>query len=215
MSVRILLADDHALVRAGIRALVEDVEGVSVVGEAASGFEAVELARTHRPDLVLMDISMSDMNGVEATTAVRDEVPCARVIIVSMHDSAEMACRAFRAGAAGYVLKTSAPGELAMAIDAVLRGEMYTSAKVSWSLILAATGLRGAESRLDELSPRQRHVLQLLAEGNSAKEIAYRLDVSVKTVDTHRAVMKERLGIRSIAGLVRFAIRHRLVDGES
>lgn len=212
--IRILLADDHALVRAGIRALVEDTAGTIVVAEASSGLEAIEMAAARRPDLVLMDVSMTELNGIDALSRVQDAAPGTRVIVVSMHSDSPTVMRAFANGASGYVVKTSAPLELRLAIEAVMRGDTYVSPRISRSVIDASVrGQTPAHAPLGVLSPRQRLVLQLIAEGNSTKAIAYRLSLSTKTVETHRAAIKERLGIGDVAGLVRFALTHGLVEG--
>jgi DNA-binding NarL/FixJ family response regulator len=213
--VRILLADDHLLVRAGIRSLLEAIEGMNIVAEANNGREAVALAREHKPDLVIMDITMKELNGIEAMTQILLESPSSRVLILSMHSAEEFVWRAMKAGAHGYIVKDSAPAELRMAIEAVMGGEIYLSPRISRHLL---TGLmKGAagerpESSIEALTARQREVLQLVAEGKSTKKIASALGVSVKTVETHRADLMERLGIRDLAGLVVYAIRNGLID---
>ena len=202
---RLLLVDDHALVRAGIRALFERIEDVTVVAEAASGREAVRLAESLRPDLISMDIALPDVNGLEATIQlVRLRL---RVMIVSMHLNEEYVLQALRAGAMAYLPKDSGPAELAGAVAAVRAGEVWLPSKVTNLLAayLRRTG-DGVKPPL-ALTPRQREVLQMIAEGTGTKEIAHLLGVSVKTVETHRAQLMERLGIRDIAGLVRYALR--------
>ena len=212
-AVRVLLADDHALVRAGIRSLLEGFEGVVIVAEARDGREAVALARAKSPNLVLMDISMRELNGIDAAAQIRAEVPEARILMLSMHTTDDFVLRALRAGASGYLVKDSAPLELRMAIDAIMRGEKYISSRVSGALVAGAVeGRPGAPGALDTLTPRQREILQLIAEGKATKEIAFKLDLSVKTVETHRAALMERLGIRDVAGLVVYAIRTGLID---
>jgi DNA-binding NarL/FixJ family response regulator len=214
-SLRILLADDHLLVRAGIRSLVESIEGVSIVAEADNGREAVALAKTHKPDLVIMDITMKEMNGIEAMAQILQQSPAPRVLILSMHSTEEFVRRAMKAGASGYLVKDSAPLELPMAIEAVMQGEIYLSPRVSrhvvTGLIQGASG-EGTQSSMGSLTARQREILQLIAEGKSTKEIAFVLEVSVKTVETHRADLMDRLSIRDVAGLVVFAIRNGLID---
>ena len=214
--MRILLADDHALVRAGIRALIEAIEGATIVAEASNGREAVALAKAHAPDVVVMDISMTELNGIEATAQIKAEVPRSRVLILSMHTTDEFVRRALRAGASGYIVKDSAPLELRMALEAVQRDELYLSPRVSRGVVSGIVDGRAeaGESSLDALTPRQREILQMIAEGKSTKEIAFVLEVSVKTVETHRAALMERLGIRDIAGLVLYAVRHNLVSAE-
>jgi len=211
--IRILLADDHTLVLAGIRSLLEGFDGVSIVGEARTGRDAVALAKEKTPNLVVMDISMRELNGIEATAQIRAALPDTRVLILSMHTTEDFVRRAMKAGASGYLVKDSAPLELRMAIDAVMRGEHYISSRVSGHLVSGMVDGRPAGgSALDGLSPRQREILQLIAEGKSTKEIAFALDVSVKTIETHRATLMERLGIRDVAGLVVFAIKSGLID---
>ena len=213
-AIRVLLADDHNLVRAGIRALVEGIEGITIVAEADNGREAVALAKVHRPELVVMDISMRELNGIEATAQIRAELPQTRVLILSMHTTEDFVRRALKAGASGYLVKDSAPLELKMAIEAIRRGETYLSSRVSKTLLSGLVDGRppDSESSLDALTPRQRETLQLIAEGRSTKEIAFSLSVSVKTIETHRAALMERLGIHDVAGLVVFAVRHKLIS---
>ena len=210
---RVLLADDHALVRAGIRSLLSTVPGVEVVAEAGTGQEAVALAEKLRPHVVLMDIAMHNLNGLDATARIVKRHPETRVIIVSMHASEEYALEALRAGASGYVLKDADLMELEHAIGAVTRGDTYLSPAISRHVI-ADYRRRVTEQPepLDRLTPRQREVLQRIAEGLSTKEIAFKLSLSVKTVETHRAQLMERLNIHDVAGLVRFAVRVGLVD---
>ena len=210
--VRVLLADDHALVRAGIRALLEGLEGVTVVAEAGNGIEVLELARKHRPDVVLLDISMPGLGGLEASAQLKQELPEVRVVMLSMHANEEYVLQALRAGAAGYMLKDSATAQLELALQAVMQGETYLSPPISKQMVEGYLQRVGAEQpAADNLTPRQRQVLQLIAGGHSTKEIAYRLELSVKTVETHRAQLMERLQIRDIAGLVKYAIRSGLV----
>ena len=207
---RVLLVDDHVLVRAGIRALVEAMDGMHIVAEASNGREAVAMAREHAPDLVIMDVSMKELNGIEATEAIVAGSPETKVLILSMHAAAEFVRRAMKAGAAGYVVKDSVPMELRLAIESLMRGETYVSPRVSHHLVSALNGT-GSDSPAEVLTLRQREVLQMIAEGKSTKEIAAGLAVSTKTVETHRAAVMARLGIRDIAGLVKYAARHHLV----
>jgi len=210
--VRVLLADDHALVRAGIRALLEGLEGVTVVAEAGNGGEVLELARKHRPDVVLLDISMPGLGGLEASALLKQELQEVRVVMLSMHANEEYVLQALRAGASGYMLKDSATAELELALQAVIQGETYLSPRISKQMVEGYVQRVGGEQpKSDTLTPRQRQVLQLIAGGHSTKEIAYRLELSVKTVETHRAQLMDRLQIRDIAGLVKYAIRNGLV----
>jgi DNA-binding NarL/FixJ family response regulator len=215
MGLRVVLADDHTLVRAGFRTLVESIEGVEVVAEADDGREALRLIEIHKPDLVLMDIAMPGLNGLEATARVVERYPFVRVVILSMHLNEEYVVRALQAGAVGYLLKDADAAELEFAIRAVTRGETYLSPPVSKQVIADYVRRVGSEhSPLESLTPRQREVLQLIAEGHTSREIAHILGISTKTVDSHRAQMMERLDIHDIAGLVRYAIRTGLVSSE-
>lgn len=211
--VRILLADDHHLVRTGLRALLQSLPDIEVVGETGDGREAIELVRTRAPNIVLMDIAMPGLNGLDATARVVGEFPQTRVIILSMHASEEYVKQALRAGATGYLLKNAAPEELGLAIQAVTRGETWLSPAISRLVVEEYLGARGDDTGpLAQLTPRQREILQLITEGKTTKQIAAALAVSVKTVETHRAQLMERLGIHDVAGLVRYAIRHGLVQ---
>jgi DNA-binding NarL/FixJ family response regulator len=202
-------------VRAGIRALVEKLPNVRVVGEAKDGREAILLVRELEPDLVLMDIAMPGLNGLEATARICKETPKVRVIILSMYANEEYVRESIEAGAAGYLVKKSAAVELEQAITAVAGGEKYFSPLVSASVIKDRGGRLSADRALIErLTPRQREILQLIAERHATKEIAVILNISVKTVETHRAQLMQRLNIHDVPGLVRFAIRAGLVSLE-
>jgi DNA-binding NarL/FixJ family response regulator len=212
--IRVVLADDHALVRAGIRALLGGIAGIEVVGEAQNGHEIIELVDKLRPRLVLMDIAMPGLNGLEATARIVKNHPGTAVIILSMHAGEEYALQALKAGASGYLLKDADLAELELGISAVARGETYLSPVVSKHLVAdyrrRAAGQEQADP-LERLSSRHREVLQLIAEGNTTKDIAAKLKLSVKTVETHRAQLMDRLDIHDVAGLVRFAIRSGLI----
>jgi DNA-binding NarL/FixJ family response regulator len=213
---RILLVDDHALVRAGIRALLETLPQVEVVGETGDGLEAVRLARELAPDAMLLDITLPGLNGLEVATRVARFGLATQVLVLSMHASPEYAARAFAAGAAGYLNKDAAFDELAAALEAIGAGRRYLSRALDAEQVaeFERRANSGAAS-LDGLTSRQRQILQLVAEGLSSRQIAERLFVSVKTVESHRAQIMERLGIHDLAGLVRFAIRHGLLPPES
>ena len=213
-NLRVLLADDHALVRAGMRSLLRDIAGVEVVGEAADGAEALVLAAREKPDAVLLDIAMKGMGGLEAAARFREQHPGVKVIILSMHASEEYVLQALRAGAAAYLIKDSATAELELALKSVMRGETYLSPAISRQVVEGYVQRMGAGSPVDPLTPRQREVLKGIAEGRSTKQIAADLGLSVKTVETHRAQIMERLGIRDVAGLVRYAMRTGLVPPE-
>ena len=213
--LRVILADDHALMRAGLRAILGNLADVEVVGDAADGREAVELCIRYRPDIVLLDISMNNLNGIGATEQIVKAGIGTRVIILSMFGSEEYVLQALRAGASGYILKGASTSELELAIRTVAGGEAFLGPSISGAVISNYLELatRGKHSS-DVLTSRQREVLQLLAEGNSTKQIAYLLKVSVKTVETHRAMLMERLGIRDLPGLTRYAMRSGLVAAE-
>jgi DNA-binding NarL/FixJ family response regulator len=213
--IRVLLADDHTLVRAGIRGLLTNLSGVEVIGEAADGHEAVRLAETLQPDVVLLDIGMPGLNGLEAAARIARIDAAIRVLILSMHMSEEYVLQALRGGAAGYLLKGSAVAELEVAVRAVTRGETYLSPAVSKRVVddyVSRTG--GHADPLAALTPRQREILQLVAEGHTSKEIAQRLGVSHRTIETHRNQLMKRLDVHDLPGLVRFAVRVGLVAGE-
>ena len=212
---RILLADDHALVRAGIRSLLEKLPDTEIVGEAGDGREALSLVQTLQPNIVLMDVAMPGLNGLEAVSRLQKEFPEIKVIILSMHANEEYVIQALRAGACGYLLKDAATVELEMALQAVDRGENYLSPAFSKQVIdNYVARVSGHPGALDQLTSRQREILQLIAEGKNTKEIAALLSVSVKTVETHRAQLMERLDIHDVPGLVRYAIRMGLISLE-
>jgi DNA-binding NarL/FixJ family response regulator len=211
--VRILIADDHALILGGIRALLTEIDGVTIVAEAANGRDAVAMAKAERPNLVIMDISMKELNGIEATAQIKAALPATKVLVLSMHTTEDFVRRALTAGASGYLVKDSAPLELRMAIEAVMRGEHFISSRVSAHLVSRMVASKGeVKSSIETLTPRQREILQMIAEGKSTKRIAFVLEVSVKTVETHRAALMERLAIHDVAGLVLYAVRNRLVS---
>ncbi len=219
--IRIVLADDHRLVRAGLRMLLAEMPGVSVEAEASNGREALAACAGNPPDLVLMDIAMPEMGGLEALREIRARHPGTRVLMLSMLASEEHVLQALQSGASGYLLKDAAPAELELAIAAVMRGETWLSSAISRPVVdgymarissgPAATGSADAAPAAP-LTPRQMEVLRLLAEGHSTKEIAYRLDLSIKTIETHRAQIMERLDVHDLAGLVRYAIRCGLIE---
>jgi DNA-binding NarL/FixJ family response regulator len=206
--MRIVILDDHSVVRAGVRSLLEQIGDVEVVAEGDDGRLAAGLVQTHHPDVVIMDIAMPGLNGLEATKLVTDTYPGTKVLVLSMYDSKEYVLAALKAGASGYLLKNAAPVELKVAIEALRRGQTYLSPGVSKHLIERSL----AQPEAPALTPRQREVLLLIAQGHGTKQIARRLDVSVKTVETHRLRLMQTLGINDIAGLVRYAIREGLID---
>jgi DNA-binding NarL/FixJ family response regulator len=211
--IRALIADDHALVRAGIRALVEKIDTVSVIAEAGEGREALRLIKELKPDVVLLDVTMPGLSGLEVLAESRKHFPDVRVIILTVHDEAEYAMQALRAGAAGFLPKSAAANELQLAIETVSRGEIYVSDEVSKKTLLEYSRGR-IEHRLARLTPRQREILTLIAEGLNTKDIGRRLNISGKTVESHRAQLMERLNIHDVASLVRFAIKVGLIKVE-
>jgi DNA-binding NarL/FixJ family response regulator len=211
--LRVMLADDHTLVRAGLHKLLDAIPSVQVVGEAGDGQTLLELAAQHHPDVVLMDIAMPGLNGLEATARLLQDSPAVRVMILSMHQSEEYVGRALRLGASAYLLKDAAPMELELALAAVMRGETYLSPAVSKGVVSDyVQRLRSDDQAGDPLSARQREVLQRIAQGLSTKEIARQLDLSVKTVETHRTSLMKQLDVHEVTGLVRYAIKMGLVS---
>jgi DNA-binding NarL/FixJ family response regulator len=214
--MRVVLAEDHTLVRIGMRLLLESITSVTVVGEAADGREALDLIEQQLPDCVLMDLTMPGMSGLEAVRRATAKFPRIRVLVVSMHADEAYVHQALTAGAAGYLLKGSDRAELELALRTVARGGTYLTPAISKTLVavLARKAKPDAESSpLDVLTPRQREILQLVAEGNSTKQVAARLGLSTKTVEAHRSALMQRLGIRRVTELVRFAIRVGLIGG--
>jgi DNA-binding NarL/FixJ family response regulator len=209
--IRVLLVDDQPIVRSGFRALLESNPEIQVVAEAGDGQEALALIKQHQPDVVLMDITMPKMDGFEATARITKDFPGVHVIVVSVHTNEQYVRQALDAGAAGYLMKTAVPAELEQAIRIVASGNVYLGLRRE----VADHVLRkGGETSLERLTPRQREVLRLIAEGYSAKAIAFTLDISVKTVETHRAELMNRLNLHDIASLIRYAIETGLVSLE-
>jgi DNA-binding NarL/FixJ family response regulator len=213
--IRVVLADDHAIVRVGVRALLEEIKEIEVVAEAGDGHQALDLVESLQPDVLVTDIAMPGISGLELAELVARDHSTTRVLILSMHKEKAFATRALASGAAGYLVKEAASSELGIAVLAVARGESYLSTAVSAHLIADYARLAKAEvPPADPLSPRQREVLRLVSEGLPTKAIAKRLGISVKTAETHRAQMMERLGIHDVASLVRYALRTGLIDSD-
>ena len=211
MAIRILIADDHGVVAEGLKSLAEAEPGIEVVGIVSDGREAVKHAKDSRPDVIVMDMSMPELNGADATRAILQNDPSCRVIVLSMYAEREYVRRALKAGAAGYIVKRSAAKEVVEAIRAVYAGQRYLSARIADVVIDDYAGDE-RDDPLARLSAREREVLQLLAEGHTGAQIAERLSLSQKTVETYRARLVEKLGIRDVAGLVRFAIQRGIVS---
>src|SRR3954469_25080170 len=209
MPARVLMADDHQVVREGFRAILERAE-FEVVGEARDGWEVVRLARKHRPDVIIMDLSMPLLNGTDAAHEILTTAPGMAIILLTIHVEEHLIVAALRAGVRGYVVKTQAAAELLAAIPEVLSGGTYLSPRVTGALVHAY--LAGDASITDPLTPRERQVLQLVAEGKSTKDIAGILDLTVKTADYYRSRIMSKLNIHNIAGLVRYALRHGLIE---
>jgi DNA-binding NarL/FixJ family response regulator len=214
--IRVILADDHTLVRAGIRALLEKLPDVEVLAEASDGRELLSLLKKLEPTVVLMDVAMPGLNGLEATVRLVKEFPKVRVIILSMHHNEEYVWRALKGGATGYLLKKAATAELATALQCVARGEIYLSQEISARLPknFALDGIANRKSPLEQLTGRQREILQLIAEGQNTKGIAELLKVSPKTVEYHRVKLMNSLNVHDAPGLVRFALRVGLIPQE-
>ncbi len=216
MGTRVIIADDHAIIREGLKSLLEK-KGVEVIAIAKNGREAIELAKHHRPDIIMMDISMPDLNGVDATATIRRELPDTKVIALSMHSSKKIIDQMFVSGASGYVLKETAFNELYNAIQEVSNGNFYLSPSIARMYLdtegnLATNTNKVPKSR--EISIKERQVLQLVAEGEKTRDIAEKLSISIKTVETHRRNIMKKLSIFSVAGLTKFAIKEGIVSLE-
>lgn len=214
MTTRILLADDHALVRRGVRLILDAEPDLEVVAEAGDGAEAVELAREHRPDLAVLDISMPRMTGLQAARELRRRVPGTRLLMLSMHDNEQYFFESLKAGASGYVLKSAADEDLVTACRAAMRGESFLYPGVTSTLVrdYLQRMRRGERVPSRMLTPREEEVVKLIAEGSSSKEIAALLTISLKTVERHRANVLAKLGLRDRVELTRYAIRSGLVE---
>jgi DNA-binding NarL/FixJ family response regulator len=221
-SIRVLLVDDHSLVRAGIRSLIAQFSGFVVVAEASDGLEALQLIKAHSPDVVVMDIAMQGLNGIEAAAQVSREFPGVRIVMLSMYANEEYVAQALQSGATGYLMKDAATFELELALRSVIRGESYLSPAVSSTLVSdylrrvkdqEVTSLNAANAVA--LTPRQREILQMIAKGKTNKEIARILDLSLKTIDSHRTQLMGRLNVHDVTGLVRYAIAIGLITSEN
>ncbi len=214
--IRVLLADDHKLFRAGIRSLLQTLDDIDVVAEAGDGREALRLVEVHRPDVVLLDIMMPSLNGLDAAARMARGLPRARVIMLSMNADQDSVLKALRAGAVGYLVKTADPAELELAVRAVMRGERFLSSAVSEHVVAASLKrIEREQTSLERLTPRQREVLQLVAEGHTTKQIATKLGISAKTGEAYRGELMKALDIHDIASLTRYAIRTGLVSPDA
>jgi len=209
--IQVLLVEDHKIVRAGIRALLQKLNWLEVMGEASDGYEALELIKLRKPDIILMDIAMPRLNGLEALKAIK-QVADVQIIMLSMHTSKEYVLQALRAGATGYVIKDADMEELEFAIKAVSQNQLYLSPAISKHLVADYLWRVGEPTSFEKLTTRQRQILQLIAEGSTTKRIAETLQISLKTAETHRMQLMEHLDIHDIAGLVRYAVRMGLVN---
>ena len=214
--IRLLLVDDHPVVRRGMRSCLEGIRHVEVVDEAVDGKEAVEKVRQLSPDIVLMDIDMPNMNGLEATKVIREEFPDARVLILSIHTNKQYVLQIIRSGAQGYVLKDASPADLVRAIESVDSGEPFFSPDISQIVLNQYLEEAGADSDGDsvKLTTRERQVLAMIAGGQSNKEMASELNVGVRTIETHRERVMNKLNIHSVAGLTKYAITNGIVKLE-
>ncbi len=210
--IGVLVCDDHAIFRDGVKSILNQVPGIAVIGEAADGRQAVALSRRLRPDVVLMDISMPGLKGFDATRLIKKACPATDVLILTVYDDEELVARCLQAGASGYILKDSPPAQLVYAIQTVSKGEQYLSPRALKAVVTQfAQASDHVRSSYDLLSDREREVLMLLADGASLKEVATRLNLSVKTVDTHKYNLMRKLDIHDRAELIRYALRKKLV----
>ncbi|HKC12576.1 MAG TPA: response regulator transcription factor [Vicinamibacteria bacterium] len=211
-TIRVLICEDHALFREGLRAILRDHTHIDIVGEATTGREAVEKTKRLRPDVVLMDLEMPELSGLEATRRIGQAGTGAKVLVLTLYDEEEVVARCLDAGAAGYVLKDGPSDQLLLAMEAVHKGQRYLSPAVLTKVVDYSSRKKGrTRTRYDVLTPREREVLKLLADGHPTKEIAARLDLSVKTADVHKTNLMRKLDIHDRAGLVKYAIQRKLI----
>jgi len=216
--IRVLIAEDHLMVRAGIRALLEKAGDIYVMGEASNGQEAIEMTQEHKPDVLIMDIMMPRMNGIQAAENIRELKLPTNILILSMYSDAGFVHQALQSGVKGYLLKSSVSDELLWAVHAVANGQTYLSSPIS-EIVVESVINPNVRNKNDDpvssLSPREKEILQLIAEEHTSSEIAKLLFISEKTVEKHRARLMDKLNVRNIAGMVRLAVKYRLVDRDS
>lgn len=216
--IRVVIAEDHLMIRAGIRALLEKSGDINIIGEASNGQEAVDMTSELKPDVLIMDIMMPRMNGIQAAEYIRNSGSSTNILLLSMYSDASLVHQALKSGARGYVLKSSVSDELLLATQAVAGGRTFLSGPISDILVESAMNPQASSSTgnsLADLSPREKEILQLIAEENTSAEIAEMLFISEKTVEKHRTRLMEKLKVRNVAGLVRFAVKYHLVDRDS
>ena len=216
--IRVIIAEDHLMVREGIRAMLERTGDMNILGEASNGHEAVEMTKELMPDVLIMDIMMPRMNGIQAAETIRDLKIPVNILLLSMHSDPELIYQALNCGAKGYVLKSSVGDELLLAVRTVANRQRYLSSPVSEIIIERAVKFgfnKKEDTPLSYLSPREKEIMQLIAEGHTNSEIAELLGISGKTVEKHRANLMNKMGARNLAGLVRLAVKYRLVDRDS
>jgi DNA-binding NarL/FixJ family response regulator len=212
MTLKLIVVDDHKIVRDGLCSLIEGLPGYTIVGRAENGRQAIEVARRENPDIIIMDVSMPEMNGIDATSSIMEEMPLCKVIVLSMHSDKRFITGALQAGASGFLLKECAFQELNQALDAVRKGQTYLSPKIAGTVVHDYRRRLLTEETEKHLTTKEREVLQLIAEGRSTKEIADRLFVSVKAIEGRRRRLMEKLQISTVAGLVKYAIREGLTE---
>jgi two-component system response regulator NreC len=210
---RVLIADDHAIVRAGLRALLVEAAAFDLVGEAAGGYETIELVEKTKPDVLILDLSMPDLDGISVTRKVKPQFPDLKILILTLHEDEALLKEAIKAGAAGYILKRAAEAELISAIRVILRGDLYIDPSMVRGLIEESPKSQGKqENQSEPLTPRETKVLKLIVEGYTNRQIGQELNISIRTVEGHRANISDKLGLHSRVELVRYARQHGLIE---
>jgi DNA-binding NarL/FixJ family response regulator len=210
---RVLIADDHAIVRTGLRALIRAEAGLELIGEAAGGYEAIELVERSRPDVLVLDLSMPDLDGISVTRAIKPRFADLHILILTLHEDEALLKEAIKAGASGYILKRAAESELISAIQTILRGDLYVDPSMVRALLgESRPGSTQQSTSVETLTPREIEILKLIVEGNTNRQIGERLNISIRTVEGHRANIADKLGLHSRVELVRYAREHDLID---